>query len=740
MPLMPSAALAQRAAAWSCGVALFPRRPLPLILALVGMLGATTGARAQPAATPASADGTTENVPTVVVTGSIAARRLEEAPYAITAVGRDALRSAGPMMNVSEALTRVPGLTVNNRSNLAQDLQITSRGFGARATFGVRGLRIYTDGIPATGPDGQGQVSHVDIASAERIEVLRGPFSALYGNSSGGVLATFTAPVRRDEWNLDAEAGAFGLRQLRAGLAKQVGGGVDLRFSASTARLDGFRPQSAAEKTQAQLHGTWRGERDTVTWVLNSLDQPSDDPLGLSKAQFALGPDQVASVATQFDTRKLQRQTQTGLNWRHRFDDSALRELSLSLYAGTRGVTQWLAIAPATQANARHGGGVVDFDRRFEGAELRTRWALGTVDLSAGLSWDRQRDDRRGYENFTGTGTAQQLGVIGRLRRDETNFATASDAFFQADGPLATDMAWSAGLRTGRVKLSSRDVYLSNGDDSGAARFAYRTPVLGWRWRLAPSWQVFASAAKGFESPTLGELAYRADGTGGFNLQLQPQRSRQVELGLRWREAANRFDVALFEIHTRDEIGVATNAGGRSAFQNVGRTRREGVEVSGDWQLSPSWSTSWAAHALRARYRDNFLVCAGIPCTAPSVQVPAGNRIAGASPGQLWAEAAWHGGTWGVWGLEVRGVAGYFANDRNSAAAAVPGYGLAALRWSRTWWLGPEGSRLETLVRVDNLFDRRHAASVIVNDANDRYFEPGAPRQWLLALRYTGRL
>jgi iron complex outermembrane recepter protein len=677
---------------------------------------------------------------TVIITGSIQQRRIDEAPYAITAVTRDELRAAGPMINLSEALSRVPGLVVNNRSNFAQDLQIASRGFGARATFGVRGVRLYADGIPASGPDGQGQVSHMDIGGAQRVEVLRGPYSSLYGNSSGGVIAIFTEPVRRAEWEAGLDLGSFGLRQGRGSLALALGQGFDLRASASEARIEGFRPQSEADKRQAQLRLGFVGERDRLTLLVNGLDQPALDPLGLTQAQFAQGPEQVASVAQQFNTRKTQRQAQTGVNWTHRFDQGALRESSLSAYLGERAITQWLAIAPATQANVRHGGGVVDFDRRFDGVEGRLRWAFEGLDLTAGFAWDRQRDDRRGYENFTGTGPSQLLGVTGRLRRDEVNDAQTRDLFAQAEWSVSPRLVASAGLRAGKVDMSSQDAYLSNGNDSGAVSFDYSNPVLGLRWQAAPGLQLHASAARGFESPTLGELAYRADGSGGFNTALKPQRSHQAEVGLRARLGGWRGDLTAFAVRTRDEIGVATNAGGRSAFQNVGRTSREGLELALNGPLAAAWRVQLAANVLRAVYRDGFLACAGIPCNAPTVPVPAGNRIAGAPKAGAFAELAWRGGAWGTWGLELKGSSGYYANDRNTAVAAVAGYGTASLRWSKSYALGGSGLRAEWLLRVDNLSDRRYAGSVIVNDANDRYFEPGAPRSVLLALRLSGGL
>ena len=171
----------------------------------------------------------------IVITGSPAERSSADAPYAISVIDAATLRSSGPLVNLSESMARVPGLVVANRNNYAQDLQISGRGFGARAGFGVRGLRLYSDGIPATMPDGQGQVSHFDLAGAQRIEVLRGPFSVLYGNSSGGVIALITAPVREGRVEGGIDVGSFGLQQVRLGAAAPLGNGWDLRASAAAA-------------------------------------------------------------------------------------------------------------------------------------------------------------------------------------------------------------------------------------------------------------------------------------------------------------------------------------------------------------------------------------------------------------------------------------------------------------------------------------------------------------------------
>lgn len=677
----------------------------------------------------------------VVITGSLRAQRTLEAPFAITVVDSQALREAGPMVNLSEGLARVPGLVVANRNNHAQDLQISSRGFGARAGFGVRGIRLYADGIPATGPDGQGQVAHFDLAGAARVEVLRGPFSVLYGSSSGGVIALVGAPAREPRVELSADAGAFGLRQVRAAVSTPLAGGLDLKASVSAMNATGFRPQSAADRQLAHLRLGWQGQADTVVLLAGSHRQAADDPLGLTAEQFAADPRQTTAQALDFDTRKTVSQDQAGLSWRHRADPGgALQETRLVAYAGKRSVLQFLAIPEATQASRRHGGGVVDLARAYDGLDLRTLWQVGTAGLVLGVAQDTQRDERRGYENFAPDAAGTRLGVQGALRRDETNRARSNDIYAQMDWPLSQAVTATLGARHGRLDVKVVDRFApftpANPDDSGRLRFNYTNPVLGLRFALAPAWMLHASAAKGSETPTLGELAYKADNT-GFNAELRAQRSQQFEIGSKWRAAAWDVDATLFQVRTRDELAVRSNAGGRASFQNIGRTDRHGLELAWRWQAAPGLRWQAAVSTLHARTLDGFDTCASVPCPTaanPTVPVPPGRRIAGTQAAAAWTELAWRPATLpGEWALQARAQSRTAANDSNSAFA--PGFGLLHLRWSHRVQVAGLGE-LQVLARVDNLLDRAHVGSVIVGDANARFFEPGAPRAAMLSLRW----
>jgi iron complex outermembrane recepter protein len=683
---------------------------------------------------PAAAQSVEAVPERIVITASGSERRLFDTPYAVGVVDAAQLRGAGPMVNLSEALARVPGLVVANRHNYAQDLQIHSRGFGARASFGVRGIRLYSDGIPASGPDGQGQVSHFDLAGAARIEVLRGPFSALYGNSSGGVIALVSAaPVERRA-GLAVDLGSDGLRQGRVGVEAPFDGGFSLRAQASHFEIDGFRPHSSAERRLGNVRLGWERGRDSVVVVLNAIDQPAQDPLGLTREQFEDDPDQTAAPALLFDTRKQARQAQAGVSWVHRFGadgdgDGALRESRLSAYHGERSVMQWLSIPVAPQLGPTHPGGVVDFDRGYGGVDGRLvwRWWLEgdrAVQLVAGANLERSTEDRRGWQNFSGSGDDRVLGVTGEQRRDERNRVASRDLYAQAEAELAPRWTASVGLRHGRVDFRSADRFIApgNGDDSGAFGYRYKNPVAALQWRPEPALALYLSAGRGFESPTFGELAYRPDGEPGFNSALKAQTSRQWELGAKWRPAGGALsvDAALFRIDTDDEIGVASSSGGRTTYRNVGRTARQGAELDLRWRIGAAWRAQASASWLDARYRSGGVV-------------PAGNRIAGTQPRSGYAELAWLPASGTELALEARAQGRVAVNDANSDFA--DGFGLLSLRAQRQFETAI--GRFELLARIDNLAGRRVVGSVIVNEGNRRFFEPAPGRGGLLAVRWS---
>lgn len=635
----------------------------------------------------------------------------------------------------SELLQGVPGLLARDRQNHAQDTQLSIRGFGARATFGVRGVRLYADGIPATMPDGQGQLSHFALAGAERIEVMRGPFSALHGNSSGGVVQLFTADGQAgDPWRVRSTFGSDDTWTVSANLQ---GGHAHGGYNVALARFDtqGYRDHSAARRdtANARLHWLFEGGH-RLDLVFNHVDLPEAlDPLGLTAAQVREDPRQATAVAAQFNTRKSVRQTQAGLAWQQPAGESG--SLHARVHAGGRDVVQYLAIPASAQANPLHAGGVIDLDNRYGGADLRWQW-LGELagrraEFTIGTSADRQHQHRRGFENFDG----DALGVRGVLRRDEKNRAGNSDQFAQLWWQVAGRWSLLAGARHSSVRFRSDDRYASAGnpDDSGQVRYARTTPVAGLVLAPVESLRIYASAGSGFETPTFNELSYRADGGAGLAFDLRPATSRNIEAGLKWRRAGGGLlETALFRADTDDELAVARNVGGRSSFSNVGRARREGMEATWSQSLGSEWDLRLAATWLDATFRDGFLACTGAGCTVPATVVPAGTPIPGIARQQAFARLAWTGGSWNA---AVEGMAASDVRVSDTSSEKAAGHGLLNLEVSRRWHQGQ--GQWRAFLRLDNAFDRAYVGSVIVNEGNGRYFEPGAGRTWLAGLQWN---
>ena len=679
----------------------------------------------------------TPTLPQVLVTARVASAPAFELPASLDAVDLRA-GSSRAQASVSEALGGVPGLLARDRQNYAQDTQLSIRGFGARATFGVRGVRLYADGIPATMPDGQGQLSHFALAAGDRIEVMRGPFSALYGNSSGGVVQLWSADGgTRPEVALRATGAGYGTATASARLLGSAAG-TGYHLAAALFDTDGYREHSAARRASAnlKLHHDFAGG-GRLELVGNHLHAPdAQDPLGLTWAQVRADPRQAPAVALQFDTRKSVRQDQLGARWRQPL--GAATDLHLTGYGGRRDVVQYLAVPVAAQASPLSAGGVVDLRSPYGGADARVAWqgqaGGGDLELTVGASAERQSQLRRGYENFVRDGGGvPALGVRGALRRDQRDDVDSVDQYAQAWWAFAPRWSLQAGARHSTVRFDSRDHYVTaaNPDDSGRVAYSQTTPVAGLVFSAHEDPPLSLSAGPGSNTPTSNQLPSRPDGGAGLAFDLQPAVSRNLELGAKWRgDGGAALEAALFRADTDDELAVARNSGGRSSYRNAGRARRQGAELSAEVPLAAAWSLQLAATWLDAHFRDAFPVCAGT-CPAPGATVAAGTRIPGVPQRSGQARLQWRQGPWEA-AVEAAGTGGVTADDRGTAHA--PGYGLLHLEAGRAW--PAAGGDLRAFARVDNLLDRAHVGSVIVNEANGRYYEPGPGRSLLLGLEW----
>ncbi|HFK4063384.1 TPA: TonB-dependent receptor PqqU [Kluyvera ascorbata] len=671
---------------------------------------------------------------TLIVTAAPQAVSELDTPAAVSVVDGEDMRHAAPQVNLSESLGAVPGLQVQNRQNYAQDLQLSIRGFGSRSTFGVRGIRLYVDGIPATMPDGQGQTSNIDIGSIDHVDVLRGPFSALYGNASGGVV-NVTTQTGKQPTTIEANSyyGSYGTWHYGMKASGAVGDGThagDVDYTVSTNRFTthGYRDHSAARKNLANAKlGVRINDVSKLTLLFNTVDIKANDPGGLTKSEMDADRQQ-SPRGDQYNMRKSVKQTQAGLRYERQLSEQD--DLSVMMYAGERQTTQYQSIPYAPQQKPSHSGGVIDLDRHYQGID--TRWThrgelLIPVTFTTGLNYENMNEKRRGYENYVMNGSTPEYGEKGNLRRNERNLMWNLDPYLQTQWQLTEKLTLDAGVRYSSVWFDSNDHYVTtgNGDSSGDTSYHEWLPAGSLKYAITDAWNVYASVGRGFETPTISELSYRSGTANGLNLDLKPATNETYEIGSKTRIGNGLLSAALFQTNTTNEIVTDSNTDSRASYKNAGKTRRQGAELAIDQQFAENWRAKAAWTWLNATYRTD--VCGDGSCN--------GNRIPGIARNMGFASLGYEPESGWYAGADVHYMGDIMANDANTARA--PSWTVVGLNTGYKFNLS--NWTLDVFGRVDNLFDREYVGSVIVNESNGRYYEPAPGRNYGVGVNVAWR-
>lgn len=627
-----------------------------------------------------------------VVRASRRDERLSDLPFAVTVLEEDAINDGRPLQSLGEALDQVPGLLTTSQFNGAQDLRISIRGFGARTTFGVRGIRVLLDGVPLTVPDGQSALDVIDPALVRRIEVLRGPAAAIYGSAASAVIRIETrAPRGGAPWLLRASGGENGL----------------LRGSASVSgRSDDSEWLLAATRAQ------WRGERDRSEFLASSAvgrlsirlgdstrlnvvglvhDGPrSQDPGALTAEEFETDPLRAGETNERFRTGEQVRQGQLGATLR---------------YQGSR---RWVALAQlygqARQFRGRVPFRGVELDRWVGGARGSVGYVGSWWRLETGLESDLQRDRRRNFPNDDGV-----VGSEATLRQDEE--LTTWGWVTELDARLIGDRLRLRGAgRLDRYRYALKDRLLTDGNGGGERSFTVATGLLGAVWRLQPAVDVFSNLSLAYDVPTLSELAESTSSGGtpesGLNPDLGESLIQSAELGVRGGVGAFELEATAFAARSEDEIVANEIADGLTVFENTGASDRSGLELAVRTAVGPL-DLSAQASALRSDVEQT------------------GRGIPGAS-------------SWLAYGqLRYRDRSGMFAAVETRGRGPVE---LGSVR-SDPVWLGHmrAGYRAmtafgaaEVVMGVRNVSDERYADNLRPNAFGGRFFEP-APGRWYYA-------
>lgn len=697
---------------------------------------------------------------TTVVTATRYETNSFDLPLSIDVIDTETIHDARVGANLSEVSPRIPGVVINNRNNYAQELAISTRGFGARSGFGVKGVRIYADGIPLSTPDGQGQLAAMNLDNVGQVEFMRGPFSALYGNSSGGVVQSITRKGDKDPTlSLGFSADRFNTVRSSATYEGQLEK-LNYIMSVSDISSDGWRDHSAYKKDNFSGKFIYEQSQDTkVTMVLNYFNQPYTlDPQSLSPAQFNIDPkkspenatitgsatttasDKAASIAA--DSRVYKQQSLAALILDHNISQS--QTIRLMGYYGIRENLQYLP----TSASG--------FRRNLGGADLK--WVLKETifdrpySITAGLSYDKMNDQRQRFDTtatLSANNVAPKVDYTGnktRYNRDETQNGFSYDQYAQLTFEPSNQWLVIGGVRQSRIKLKSSDKFYNdclvtpdvnaktnnNGcydtqlNDSGGLTFNNTSPALGITYKANSNLNIYANYGEGFETPTFSEMTYSNPTTGaGPNLNLKPSESKNYELGLKSFVTNNtKVNLALFKVDSKNEMVVDKydSNSKQTSYKSIAKTERRGVELSIDSRLPYNFNFYGAYTLMDAEFTEAYTSTGTTPATSGTVTP--GKRIPATYKATTYSELSWKYPAYGFSSaIEVIYFSDSYAYDLNlNEYRAIP-YTLVNLRSGFKQDLGKW--QVSEFMRIDNVTDKTYVSNVKVNSTTP--FEPGLP-------------
>lgn len=643
---------------------------------------------------------------------------LDAVPFAVSALTDELWTTGRSNSSVEEALQGMPGVHIQNRFNDAVGERVSIRGYGSRSEFGVRGITILVDGIPATMPDGQATLDHLDLGSVGRVEALRGPGSAMYGNAAGGVLRFETRPpadasVRQEMKLIQGDHGYRRSQSTTSGRLGGVGYLVNLaRYEWGGYRVDplaGAQPEGPAPTYGAAVRDHLNAQvslpllRGRLRTTVNGMKLDAEDPGAVTRTMLARGDRRAFAGNVSQQAGSEASQGQMGVQWEGPVAD---RELTLAVYGIQRResnptVASWL-----------------ELDRRAAGlrAALRSERVgdVGRLWWTVGVDADLQRDHRLHYQNLEGTKGLRTL--------DQHERVLGAAVFLQALLPINSILDVLTGLRYDRIRFSATDRLPFDTDsavDIGARTLDSASPSFGFHARFHEALGVYLNLSTAFETPTTSELANRPDGSRGFNPDLEPQVGITAEVGGRGMLApALAWEAVYFHTSLHNElVAFELEADpGRRFFRNAGRSQRQGWEVSLQLSPHPAFRTRLVLSTNDARFRDFEMD--GVDY--------GGNRVPGLPPRKIEGIVRFGPGSWFA---ELRGeaTAAIPGDNGNRLEARSPAYRLLDARAGANE-VNVFGLRISPFAGMTNVLDQEYNTSLVVNAADGRYFEPGPGR------------
>ena len=613
-------------------------------------------------------------------------------PFSLSVQSVDEFQKIYQQLSLQEYLVAVPGLFTQNANNYAQDLRISLRGFGARAAFGIRGIKLIVDGIPETTPDGQGQLDNLPLGLLSSVEVLRGPSASLYGNASGGVLYLNTLDQLENETiQLQSRLGAYGFQSYQLNTSLKGEKTVAL-IHINRTKTDGFRQNSGFEQTLFNTKIKHRlSPKSTLQLQLNYTDSPrAEDAGGITLEDTELDWSQARQRNVAYDTYESVNQFKSGLRWQQDWGD----QWNLDTY-GFYTFRDFYGKLPFEN------GGIIDLTRNYFGFGSRLNYIQDKHRWQIGIETAQQADQRDRYLNLNGAQGSLSFSQL--------------ESFGSFGIYILDEVRWEKVLL--RTSLRYDDLRLGADSISEDQTYQVLNPSVGLSYEVASQHRLFADFSSSFETPALSELSANPSGAEGLNLELEPARALNYELGWKGLWAKIRMEANVFFIESTNEILPYELEAfpGRSFYRNAGATQRWGVEVFGSYQWE-QWELQASMTQAQYRFTEN--------------NTSEGNTLPGIPNSQFFLQVGYT--SLQNWQFQLTGehIGSLYADTDN--AVQIEAFQKVRLQGGKTIALGD--LELNLFAGINNLFDVRYFDNIRLNAFGGRYYEPAPGRNAFFGL------
>ena len=613
-------------------------------------------------------------------------------PFSLSVQSVDEFQKIYQQLSLQEYLVAVPGLFTQNANNYAQDLRISLRGFGARAAFGIRGIKLIVDGIPETTPDGQGQLDNLPLGLLSSVEVLRGPSASLYGNASGGVLYLNTLDQLENETiQLQSRLGAYGFQSYQLNTSLKGEKTVALLHINRT-KTDGFRQNSGFEQTLFNTKIKHRlSPKSTLQLQLNYTDSPrAEDAGGITLEDTELDWSQARQRNVAYDTYESVNQFKSGLRWQQDWGD----QWNLDTY-GFYTFRDFYGKLPFEN------GGIIDLTRNYFGFGSRLNYIQDKHRWQIGIETAQQADQRDRYLNLNGAQGSLSFSQL--------------ESFGSFGIYILDEVRWEKVLL--RTSLRYDDLRLGADSVSKDQTYQVLNPSVGLSYEVASQHRLFADFSSSFETPALSELSANPSGAEGLNLELEPARALNYELGWKGLWAKIRMEANVFFIESTNEILPYELEAfpGRAFYRNAGATQRWGVEVFGSYQWE-QWELQASMTQAQYRFTEN--------------NTSEGNTLPGIPNSQFFLQVGYT--SLQNWQFQLTGehIGSLYADTDN--AVQIEAFQKVRLQGGKTIALGD--LELNLFAGINNLFDVRYFDNIRLNAFGGRYYEPAPGRNAFFGL------